>query len=416
MIVYQIENIIISYKTIYDIRSVSTMLKGVKVLDLSRVFSGPYCSQMLAELGAEVIKVEKPKKGDETRNWYPIKNKWSGYFMALNRSKKSITLNLKKKKAVEIIKKLARECDVVIENFSPSVASKLGIGYDELKKENPSIIYLSISSYGQNGNNKNKKGYDPIIQADTGIMDLTGERSGPPAKSMLPIADISSGLYGAFTVTSALYKREREGIGEYIDVSLYDSTISLMGIIAAIPFMGEDEVPKRYGSNHPHRVPSKNYLYSDGYHTHIICNNKQWMELYDELEFQKKYRNKPYNTDMGRKENRQEIDNMIQKRIINQPSNFWLERLDKRGIPCSRVNNLSQVLNSQQIKDRDMIIKWNQTDLGDTKGIGFPYKFYNTEAKIQHPVPKLGEHTHKILNQLGYDIKDIEVMESQNVI
>ena len=185
------------------------MLKNICVVDFTRVFSGPFCSQMLAELGADVIKVEEPAKGDETRYWYPTKEDWSGYFLALNRSKRSLTLNLKKKDAQRIVKKLVEQADVVIENFAPGVAKKLGISYEDLAKINPDIIYLSISAYGQTGPHSKDKGYDPIIQADAGIMSLTGERGGPPVKTMFPLAvSYQAALYGAFSIVAALYKRE----------------------------------------------------------------------------------------------------------------------------------------------------------------------------------------------------------------
>src|SRR5690625_585281 len=392
------------------------MFENLKILDLSRVLSGPNCSQMFAELGAGVIKVEKPDTGDETREWYAIKDEWSGYFLALNRSKKSITLDLKKKEALEILYKLVKECDVIIENFTPGVADKLGVGYKKLKELNPSLIYLSISAYGQSGHSNNLKGYDPIIQADTGIMDLTGEKTGPPAKSMIPIADISASLYGAFAISSALYRREREGIGEYIDIALYDSVISMMGIIAAIPFMDNGKIPERYGSSHPHRVPSKNFKASDGVYVHIICNNQQWLHLCEVLQLNEKYMNKPYTTDIGRKNNREEIDQVIQNEISKHTSELIIEKLKEKGVPCARVNNLNQVLNSKQIVDRNLMMEWTQTELGKITGINYPYKFKNTETKIRSSAPKLGEQTLTILKELGYSKKEIEQFEASNIV
>src|SRR5699024_10782304 len=321
----------------------------------------------------EVIKIEKPQVGDETREWYPVVDNWSGYFLALNRSKKSLTLDLKSEEGLKILYKLIKESDIVIENFTPGVAEKLKVGYKQLKKINPLLIYLSLSAYGQKKDN-NLKGYDPIIQADTGIMNLTGEESGPPVKSMIPIADISASLYGAFSISSALYRREKKGIGEYIDIALYDSVISMMGIIAAIPFMN-NKIPTRSGASHPHRVPSNNFKTSDGSYIHVICNNQQWEHWCDVLQLDRKFKLKPYTTDLGRKNKREEIDRVLQYKIKNYASDDIIRKLKKKGIPCGKVNNLKQVLNSEKIIDRYLIVKWTQGEIGETLGINYPYKF-----------------------------------------
>jgi CoA:oxalate CoA-transferase len=391
------------------------MFENVKVLDFTRVFSGPFCTQMFAELGADVIKVEEPKNGDETRGWYPLEQEWSGYFMALNRSKRSLTLNLKEKKAIEIVKEIVKTCDVVVENFAPGVVQRLGISYEDLKKINPNIIYLSLSAYGQTGPNRKIKGYDPIIQADAGVMSMTGERGGEPVKTMFPIADISSSLYGAFAVAAALYKRTRTLEGEYIDIALYDSVVSLMGILAAIPFF-KDEVPDRLGSEHPHRVPSRNYKTSDGSYIHVICNNKQWLTLCEVLKLDEKLKSEPYTTDLGRLELREKIDEQIQTALLLKSGNEWVDLLQEAGVPCSMVHDLKQVLNSEQTKSRNLLINWMQDGLGDVKGINFPYKFLNTETKVTKPVPKLGEHTKEILEDYGFSLKEISSLKDEGVI
>lgn len=391
------------------------MFENIRVLDFTRVFSGPFCTQMLAELGAEVIKVEEPTIGDETRNWYPIKEEWSGYFMALNRSKKSLTLNLKNEESLKIIKDLVETCDVVVENFAPGVTERLGISYDKLKEINPKIIYLSLSAYGQTGPNRTVKGYDPIIQADTGIMSLTGDQNGAPVKTMFPIADISAGLYGAFAVSSALYKRSITGQGENIDIALFDSVVSLLGVLAAIPFFTED-VPERMGSEHPHRVPSKNYLTEDGSYLHVMSNNKQWLELCKVLNLDEKYKSTPYTTDIGRLNHRDEIDGQVQAGLLKKSGTEWLNLLQEKGVPCALVNNLDQVLKKDQTTARELIIKWTQSDLGEVSGINFPYKFLHSESKIQRPVPKLGEHNLEILKEFGYTENDINQLKLNNII
>jgi crotonobetainyl-CoA:carnitine CoA-transferase CaiB-like acyl-CoA transferase len=391
------------------------MFENIRVLDLTRVFSGPFCTQMLAELGADVIKVEEPSKGDETRGWYPIKQNWSGYFMALNRSKRSITLNLKKEKAITIVKEIVKTCDVVVENFAPGVVQRLGISYDDLKQINPKIIYLSLSAYGQTGPNKEIKGYDPIIQADAGVMSLTGEKGGEPVKTMFPIADISSSLYGAFAIAAALYKRSVTQEGEYIDIAMYDSVVSLLGILAAITFFTGD-VPQRLGSEHPHRVPSRNYRTCDGTYIHLICNNSQWLKLCDLLNLDEKYKREPYTTDLGRLECREEIDEKVQEALLRKPGKEWLELLQTSGVPCALVNNLDQVLNSEQTKSRELIISWTQDSLGEVVGLNFPYKFLNTRTKVTRPVPKLGEHTIEILQEIGYTPSQIRELRNEGII
>ncbi|WP_170289695.1 CaiB/BaiF CoA transferase family protein [Cytobacillus depressus] len=391
------------------------MFENIRVLDFTRVFSGPFCTQMLAELGAEVIKVEVPKKGDETRGWYPLKQDWSGYFMALNRSKKSITLNLKEERAITIVKEVVKTCDVVVENFAPGVAKRLGISYEDLKEVNPDLIYLSLSAYGQSGPNSKLKGYDPIIQADTGVMSLTGEKGGSPVKTAFPIADISSSLYGAFAIAAALYKRSITNEGEYIDIALYDSVVSLMGIIAAIPFF-KNEVPQRMGSEHPHRVPSRNYLTGDGSYIHVISNESQWFILCDLLNLDEKYRRKPYTTDLGRLENREEVDNQIQNALLNKSGKDWVALFKDYGVPCSLVNNLDQVLKSEQTKSRELLISWTQDNLGEVTGLNFPYKFLHSQSKVTRPVPKLGEHTNEILKEIGYTSSQITNLRNEGII
>lgn len=391
------------------------MFENIRVLDFTRVFSGPFCSQMLAELGADVIKVEEPTNGDETRTWYPTKEDWSGYFMALNRSKRSVTLNLKHDDSKEIIEKLVRNADVVIENFAPGVAHRLGISYDQLKEINPKIVYLSMSAYGQTGPNRTIKGYDPIIQADAGIMSLTGERNGPPVKTMFPIADISAALYGAFAIAAALYKRTETNEGEYIDLALYDSVVSLLGILAAIPFF-KNEIPERLGSEHPHRVPSRNYETKDGKYIHLISNNSQWLKLCDILRLDEKFKEEPYSTDLGRLDHREEIDEVIQQKLMEKPSEEWLELFNQAGIPAAKVNNLDDVLNSEQTKARDLIVKWQQHNLGEVVGLSYPYKFRNSESKVTKPVPKLGEHTKEILQEIGYEDKQIKELKDEGII
>jgi crotonobetainyl-CoA:carnitine CoA-transferase CaiB-like acyl-CoA transferase len=391
------------------------MFENISVLDFTRVFSGPFCTQMLAELGADVIKVEEPSRGDETRGWYPFENDWSGYFMSLNRSKRSLTLNLKEDKAINIVKKIVQTCDVVVENFAPGVAERLGISYEDLREINPDIIYLSLSAYGQTGPNSRVKGYDPIIQADAGVMSLTGEKGGEPIKTMFPIADISSSLYGAFAIAAALYKRSITQQGEYIDIALYDSVVSLLGILAAIPLF-KNEVPERMGSEHPHRVPSRNYIASDNSYIHVICNDKQWLILCGILKLDEKYKKTPYTTDIGRLELREEVDNQVQKALLNKPGKEWVKLFNDAGVPCSLVNNLDQVLKSEQTRARELLVSWSQGNLGDVTGLNFPYKFLNAQSKVSKPVPKLGEHTIEILEEFGYSPTQISILKSEGII
>jgi crotonobetainyl-CoA:carnitine CoA-transferase CaiB-like acyl-CoA transferase len=391
------------------------LLKDVKVVDFTKVLTGPFCTQMLAELGAEVIKIEAVGKGDETREWDPIVNGWSGYFGALNRSKRSITLNLKHEKAKEIVERLVKKCDVVVENFAPGVAERLGISYEQLKKINPNLIYLSISAYGQNGPNRHVKGYDPMIQADAGAMSITGNKGGPPVKNMIPIADLSSGMYGAFAIVSALYNKSKTQRGEYIDVSLYDSVVSLMGIIAADYFY-TGNVPEPLGSEHLYRVPSKNYITGDGTFIHLVCNNAQWQKLCDLLELDDRFKKAPYDEYRGRYDCREEINETIEKHLSRKPGEVWVNILQKNGVPCAAVNKIDRVLTSPQTKFRQNVIEWEQEEVGIAKGINYPYKFLFSESKIQRPVPKIGEHTREVLLEYGFTEDQINEFKEENII
>jgi len=391
------------------------MFEGIKVLDFTRAFAGPFCTQMLAELVADVIKIEQPNLGDETRTWEPIVNGWSGYFMSLNRSKRSITLDLKAEESNKIIESLIREADVIVENFSPGVVNKLGISYEDAKRINSKIIYLSISAYGQNGPNKNSRGYDPMMQADTGVMSITGNKGGEPVKVMIPISDISAGMYGGVSIASALYKRSVSGEGEYIDLALYDSTVSWMGIIAAMNIY-KGEVPGPLGSEHLHRAPSRNYITKDGSFIHLVSNDSQWLKLCELLGLDSIFKNEPYLTNGGRIKEREIIDEVIQEALLKKNGKEWVVLAQEKGVPCALINTIDDVLKSEQTKSRELLVSWEQDGLGKATGLNYPYKFLNAKTKVRKPVPKLGEHTKTVLEDLGFSKEEINELYAKKVI
>lgn len=391
------------------------ILKDIKVIDFTRAFAGPYCTQMLAELGADVIKIEQPGRGDETREWEPQVNGYSGYFMSLNRSKRSMTLNLKHEQALNIVYKLVERCDVVIENFATGVVERLGISYEDLKKVNPRLVYLSISAYGRQGPNKELRGYDPMIQADVGAMSINGNKGGPPAKIPIPVADITAGMFGAYAVAGCLYKRSVTEEGEYIDVPLFDSVAALQGIFFAEYFY-KGKVVEPMGSEHIHRVPSKNYMTGDGTYIHLVANEGQWERLCRNVGLDEKFLHPPYHHNSGRLMHREEVDSAIERALAAKSGREWIALLQAAGVPCAPVNKLDQVAASEQAKSRNIILEWEQEGLGTAKGINYPYRFMNYETTVRRPVPRLGEHTEEIMREYGFTQEQIAVFKEKNVI
>jgi len=393
-------------------------LEGIRVLDLSRILTGPFCSMILADLGAEVIKVEMPGRGDDTRVWGPpfIKGE-SAYFLCLNRNKKSITLNLKNEKGREILYKLVQKCDVFLENFKPGVTKRLRMDYETICKINPRIIYCSITGFGQFGPYRDYPAYDIVIQGMGGLMGITGEPDRPPVRIGVAITDIGAGMYAAIAILSALIAREKTKKGQWIDVSLLDSTVSWMTYMAA-NYFATGMVPKRMGSAHPNIVPYQCFKARDGkYLTVAVGNDRIWKNFCEVLGLENMVENPKFATNPKRVENRDELIPVLEKVFLSRTRDEWIEILLKKGVPCGPVYAMDEVFRDPQVLHRKMLVEIEHPKVGKIKQIGIPMKFSETPGEIKVPPPLLGQHTEEILkNLLGYSEEEINQLRSEEVI
>ena len=391
-------------------------LEGVKVLDVSRVLAGPFCSLMLGDMGADVIKVEPPG-GDETRTWPPFySNGESGYYMALNRNKKGVVLNLKHPAGKKALYELAMKSDIFIENFTPGVVKRLKIDYDTLKQLNPQIIYCSISGFGQNGPYHTKRAYDPVIQAMGGAMSVTGVKDGDPVKIGIPVGDMGGALMAVNSILAALFQRERHGNGDYIDIAMLDGQVALLSIMAA-EYFANGTVPKRLGLEHPWRVPSKTFKTKEGYITAAATSGTLYPKLCKALELEELVDNPRFKTNALRVENREALYPIIEEKMMTKTAREWEKIFEKAGIPNGVMQNVDEVFNDTHVLHRGMLQTIAHPTLGEINTIGVPWKFLNSEnKKMTHP-PLLGEHTDEILRDvLEYDPGRIANMHQEAAV
>ncbi len=393
-------------------------LDKVKVLDLTRAMAGPFCSMMLADMGAEVIKVEPiDGGGDESRSWGPpFVNGESAYFLSVNRNKKSIAINLKKTEGKEILLRMVRKADVFLENFRPGTTLKLGIDYDSVRDLNDRIIYCSVSGFGQSGRDSDKPGYDIIALASSGMMSITGEPERPPVKMGVPASDSTAGMYSAYSVACALLRREHTNQGEYIDVSLQDGMISWLTNQAG-SFFATGRNPSPSGSAHPTIAPYQAFKGRDeSYFVVAVGNDRLWFDFCkaigaDELRFDKRFETNP-----DRVENRNELERLLLEIFSKDLASNWVSKISTAGIPCSLIKKLDQVFSDPHVISRGMIKEVNHPKLGSIKQIGIPYHFANFQFQIRYPPPALGEHTSEILSSLGYSKIEIEKLRATTAV
>jgi crotonobetainyl-CoA:carnitine CoA-transferase CaiB-like acyl-CoA transferase len=390
-------------------------LSGIKVIDLTRAMAGPFASMMLADFGAEVIKVE-PMEGDESRSWGPpFVGGESAYFLSANRNKKSLCINLRLQKGQEIIKKLVSSADVFIENFRPGTTQKMGLSYTDLLKFNPKIVYCSISGFGQTGPWNSKPGYDLIALAESGMMGLTGESGGEPVKFGVPAADIASGMFAAFSITSALFRRQINGLGEYIDVSLFDSMLYWL-THQGQAFLSAGYKPVRMGSSHPNIVPYRAYKASDNYLVVCVGNDSLWAKLCSAMNLNELVKNEKFATNAARVRNREELDSILSGVFAQKPVDHWLTVLGELGVPCAQVKDLAGALKNPHVLSRGLI-KWvKHKKVGTLETVFATPHLLNSRSELKLPPPTLGEHTKEILYSEGYTEREVMDLEKEGVI
>jgi crotonobetainyl-CoA:carnitine CoA-transferase CaiB-like acyl-CoA transferase len=372
-------------------------LEHLTILDLSRVLACPFASMILAELGARVIKVEQPGSGDETRGFEPQLAKDSAYYFACNRSKESITVDLRSAEGQQTIRKLAQKADVLVENFPVGTLGRYGLDFATLSSLNPRLVYVSCTGFGQTGPYARKKGYDTVFQAMGGLMSLTGERGGGPVKPGLPVADLTSGLWVAIAILASLAGRERTGKGCWVDFSMLDGQVSLL-TLAAARYFALGEVPPRLGTEHPGRVPSATFRCRDGKFAHITASDQHWAPLCRVLGV----------SDWGsrldsnalRVEKREEVMRVLTGAVVKLDRAELLKILDEADVPVGPVNDIAEILKDPHVRARGLVGSFDYPEVGEFKALGLPYKFLGWDnPQIGRP-PTLGEHTEKILDGL----------------
>jgi formyl-CoA transferase/CoA:oxalate CoA-transferase len=391
-----------------------TPLHGITVLDLTRVLSGPYCTMLLADLGARVIKVEQPGKGDDTRGWGPpFQSGESAYFMSINRNKESVTLDFKQAEGRAVLERLIARADVVVENFRPGAMAKLGLDYPSLAAAHPRLVYCSISGFGQTGPRRKEAGYDAVMQGEGGLMSITGAADGPPYRLGVAIADIVSGMFAAQGITAALFARERTGRGQQVDIAMLDSVAALLSYQAGIYF-ATDSAPTRLGNRHPTIVPYETFQASDGEFVLAVGNDDQWRRFCGVAGLPEEER---FATNRQRVLAYDALQPLLSSRLRQEPRGWWIERLTAAGVPCGSVRDLHELFADPQITARAMVHELQHQSVGAMRVLGTPLKLSETPAAIRTPPPRLGEHTDAVLTaDAGVAPADLAALRAKRVI
>ena len=402
----------------------SGALSHIRVLDLSRILAGPWCTQNLADLGAEVIKVERPGHGDDTRAWGPpwinMEEKISSYFAAANRGKKSLTLNISSPQGKKIIEELVKISDVVIENYKLGDLKRYGLDYESLKVINPKLVYCSITGYGQDGPNAHKPGYDFVFQAIGGMMSITGEADaepgGGPQKVGIAIADVITGMYSSIAILAALNSRDQTGLGQYIDMALLDGIIALGGN-QITGFFADGKVPFRYGNAHASLVPYQVFAVKDGEIVIAVGNDTQWQRFCEAINRPDLAKDPKWEKVTGRITGRSELIPQLAKTMLEKGMNEWITILEQYDVPCGPINNYQQVFEDPHVIHRGVKVDTPYDDGSVISTIASPLRLQSTPPEYKRPPPKLGDSNFEILNQLlGYSEESIEKLKTEKII
>ena len=390
-------------------------LSDIKVLDLTRVLAGPYATMVLADLGAEIIKIEQPEKGDDSRAYGPYKNGESAYFMSLNRNKESITLNLKTLEGKEILKELVKKVDVLVENFRPGTMEKLGLGYEVLKEMNSRLIYASSTGYGQTGPYSQRPAYDAVVQAMGGIMSITGQADGVPTRVGTSIGDIAAGLFCAIGILAALQERARSGLGQMVDVAMLDCQVAILeNAISRFEFTGE--IPRPIGNRHPSIVPFETFNTLSDPIMVAAGNDRLWATLCELMELEIAC-DPRYATNPQRNEHYAELRPILAEKFMTKTAEEWQPMFDKAGIPSGPINTVDRVVKNEQVVAREMILEVEHPVAGTTRVPGIPIKLSRTPGEIRMAAPVLGADTEKLLNQyLGLTSDQVAELREKQVI
>jgi formyl-CoA transferase len=392
-------------------------LDGVRVVDLTRVLSGPYCTMQLGDLGAEVIKVERPGEGDDTRAFAPpFQGDQAAYFLSVNRNKKSITLDMKSERAKEILWRLIDVSDVLVENFRPGAMDRLGFGYAAVSARRPAMVYCSISGFGDTGIQKDRPGYDVIVQGEAGIMDITGPRDGAPYKVGVAVADLVSGLNASQGILAALLTRKATGRGQHVTISMYEAVAALLTFNASI-YYATGNSPRRRGNEHPTIVPYETFEAADGWINLGVANDDLWQRFCAAAERPDLEADARFAKASDRVRNRETLVPLVRSVVKGRTRDDWLKRLDKAGVPSGAIRTVGEVCESEVLKARDMVAEMSHASAGTVKAIKSPMHLSETPLQSYAPPPRLGEHTREVLTGLlGYSGSECDELVRDKVV
>jgi crotonobetainyl-CoA:carnitine CoA-transferase CaiB-like acyl-CoA transferase len=385
------------------------LLDDVRVLDFTQALAGPYATMVLGDLGADVIKVEPPGKGDDTRQWGPpFLEDQSAYFLSINRNKRSITLDLKSPAGLQAARDLASACDVVVENFRPGTATRLGVGPEELRSDKPSLIYCSISGFGQGA--ASRPGYDQVVQGTAGLMSITGAADGLPTKLGVPISDIVAGMFASHSILAALYRREKTGAGAVLDIAMQDSVIALLTYQAG-RYFATGVSPRREGNHHPTIAPYGTFPTADGYVNISVGNDAQWQRFCTALSAEDMAARPEFASNRDRLGSRHELHRAIEELLSNLTTDQVLARLEKNSVPSGPIRTLEEVFTDPEVIEREMKVDLDHPTVGEISVTGLPWMIDGAKPKVRHAPPLLGQHTDEVLREVtGYDQSAIDAV------
>jgi crotonobetainyl-CoA:carnitine CoA-transferase CaiB-like acyl-CoA transferase len=392
-------------------------LTGMKVIDLTHVMAGPTCTLMLADMGADVIKIEKAPQGDDTRHMIPPKvGDETAAFLMMNRNKRGMVIDLKTPGGAKVLRRLVQSADVLVENFGPDVMERLGFGYEALRKDNPSLIYCSLSGFGRTGPYKHRRGFDLVAQAMSGIMSFTGERpDGPPVKCGAPLSDITAGILAAMGILAAYAHRLKTGEGQWVETSLFEAALVQTYWQSAIA-LATGVAPRAMGSAHPLNAPYQAFAASDGWIVVGGANQKNWLRTLEALAAPELADDPRFVTGADRLANLKALEAELAERFRLKPAEYWLRLLEEMGVPCGPVYDMLQALADPQTIAREMVVEVDHSALGPVKTIGLPVKFSGTPGKVRTGAPLYGEHTSEVLREYGFTDAEIDALEKEGAV
>jgi len=390
-------------------------LENIKVVDLTRTLAGPFCTMMLGDMGADVVKIEEPQHGDETRSWTPFWNSESTQFVSFNRNKRSLAINLKEPEAIEILLALATDADVMVESFRAGALDRMGLGYQAVKQINPDIVYCSISGYGRTGPMADKPGYDLIIQAYSGLMNLTGEPDGPPLRVGFSLVDLFTGMMAYGSVMTALYHRDKTGEGQWLEAALLDGQVAAMSYHGT-GYLGTGVEPHRLGSGHPSLVPYQSFPAADGYFILGCANDGLWERMCQAIDRPDLPKDPRFMTNTERVAHRSECIQLLSDIFQTETVSHWVSKIEQAGVPCGPINRVSDVVNDPQVLSRNMVVEIPHPNIPDLKVPYSPLKLAETPPSVRRPPPLLGQHNEEILSELGYAAESIAKLRQKGVI